>query len=197
MARESQPVKRAADVKKEIAGVRRKYKVSVNQHTKLLPAEVPYIEDTVVVLKVAGYTRTQMAKIIGISKGQVREILEKPEVSERIVVLRKKLPNAAVELIQNFMIEAVVTIADIMRTERDSKIRMDAARELLDRGGAPKTTKAERHNLNEEKTTFADDGIVDKLRRASPEVQEQAATMIEGLEKLLSEHANAGDPEDE
>jgi len=183
--RNSQPVKRAADSKRQLASVRRKYKVDVNKSRRLLPAEVPYVEDMVVVLKIAGYSRSQMAKVIGISKGQIKLMLDNPDVSEKIVSLRARLPNAAIDLIQGLMIEAVMTIADVMRTENDSKVRLTAAFDLLDRGGASKVSRQERHNLNEERTTFTDDGIVEALRQASPEVQEQAAQLIEALEKLL------------
>jgi hypothetical protein len=183
--RNSQPAKRAADAKRQIASVRRKYKVDVNKSRKLLPAEIPYVEDMVVVLKIAGYSRSQMAKVIGISKGQIKLMLDNPDVAEKIVSLRARLPNAAIDLIQGLMIEAVMTIADVMRTENDNKVRLTAAFDLLDRGGASKVSRQERHNLNEERTTFTDDGIVEALRAASPEVQEQAAQLIEALEKLL------------
>lgn len=193
--RNSQPVKRAADAKREIAGVRRKYKLDVNKSRKLLPAEIPYVEDMVVVLKIAGYSRSQMAKVIGISKGQIKMILETPEVTNKIVSLRARLPNAAIDLIQGLMIEAVMTIADVMRTENDNKVRLSAAFDLLDRGGAAKVSRQERHNLNEERTTFTDDGIVDALRQASPEVQEQAAQIIESLEQLLGTAASKAEQE--
>jgi hypothetical protein len=196
--RNSQPAKRAADGKRQIASVRRRYKVDVNKSRKLLPAEVPYVDDMIVVLKIAGYSRSQMAKVVGISKGQIKLSLEKPEVIEKIVSLRSRLPNAAIDLIQGLMIEAVMTVADVMRTEDDSKMRLTAAFDLLDRGGAAKVSRQERHNLNEERTTFTDDGIVEALRKASPEVQEQAAQMIEQLENLLGTAAtSAGEGEDD
>lgn len=182
----SQPDVRAADAKRRVSGVRRKYKVDVNKSRTLLPAEVPYVEDMVVVLKIAGYSRMQMAKVIGISKGQIKSILDKPEVSEKIVSIRARLPNAAIDLIQGLMIEAVMTVADVMRTEDDNKIRLTAAFDLLDRGGAAKTSRTEAHRINEDRTTFTDDGIVEALRKVSPEVQEKAAGLIEELEKLLA-----------
>jgi DNA-binding XRE family transcriptional regulator len=49
------------------------------------------------VLKLAGYTNSQIASAIGISRGQVREILEKPEVTEKLS-LRTRLPQAALDL---------------------------------------------------------------------------------------------------
>jgi hypothetical protein len=195
--RQSQPIKRAADAKREVARVKRKYKVDLNKRKKLLPAEISHVEDTVVVLKLAGYSRSQMAKVIGISKGQVKEILELPAVNERLVELRQALPQAALDLLQGYMIEAVQAIVDVMRSTHDDKFVLQAASEILDRAGLPKASRQERHQVNEDRTTFTDEGIVDRLRAAPVHVQEQAATMIEQLENLLTQHADAEGEEDD
>jgi hypothetical protein len=184
------PAKRSADAKREIAHVKRKYKVNLNKPRNLLPAEVPHVEDTIVVLKLAGYTRSQMSKVIGVSKGQIKQILDRPDISERIVEIRQALPQAALDLLQGYMIEAVQAIVDVMRTSSDSKYILSAASEILDRAGLPKASKQERHTVNEDRTTFTDQGIVERLRESSPEVQEQAAQMIESLESLLTQHAD-------
>jgi hypothetical protein len=190
----STPVRRAAAKTKEVEQIRRRYKLNTSRRTRLLPAEVPHIEQMVVVLKLANYSRVQMSKIIGISREQVSEILAQPRVNEEITILRKKIPAAAIELLQDFMIEAVITLADVMRSTADDKIRIQAAEAVLDRGGIPRASRQERHQVNEERTTIMDDGILDKLREAPVEVQEQAAQVIEQLEKLLgkekSEPAN-------
>lgn len=188
--RESTPATRAADAKREIASVRRKYKVELNKKRNLLPGEIPHVKDTVLVLKLAGYTRTQMSKVIGISKGQVREFLEMPDVVERLTQLRAALPQAALDLLQGYMIEAVQAIVDVMRTTHDDKLILQAAGEILDRAGLPKSSRQERTQINDNRTTFTDDGLLEKLRTASPAVQEQAAQLIESLEKLLSDSAN-------
>jgi hypothetical protein len=187
--RESQPDKRAADVKREVAAVRRKYKVDLNKRKKLMPAEIPGIKDTIIVLKLAGYSRSQMSKIVGISKGQIKELLEEADVTERIVTLRSALPQAALDLLQGYMIEAVQAIVDVMRRTNDDKLIIQAAGEILDRAGLPKSSRQERSQINENRTIITDDGLLDRLRGASPEVQEQAAQLIEGLENLLAEHS--------
>lgn len=186
MRRPSTPDARAAVKKKQVDSIRRQYKLNTSRRVKLLPAEVPHVEQMVVVLKLANYSQVQMSKIIGISRNQVSEILQQPKINEEIVILRKKLPAAALELLQDFMIEAVMVIADVMRTTDDDKMRITAAESLLDRGGVVKVSKQERLQVNEEKTTFTDEGILDKLREASPEVQERAAQLIEELESTLA-----------
>jgi hypothetical protein len=181
--RASTPATRAAAKKHQVDSIRRQYRLNTARRIKLLPAEVPHVEQMVVVLKLANYSQVQMAKIIGISREQVKEILEQPRINEEIIVLRGKIPAAALELLQDFMIEAVMVLADVMRTSNDDKLRMSAAEALLDRGGVVKVSKQER--VNEDKTTITDNGIVEKLREAPPEVQEEAAQLIESLEALL------------
>ena len=193
--RRSTPDSRKAATKKHTDSIRRKYKV--RKHVKLLPSEVPHVEQMIVVLKLASYSQVQMAKIIGISREQVKEILEKPKVIEEINILRAKLPAAATELLQDFMIEAVMTYVDVMRTAENDKTRIEAANEILDRGGIPKVSRSERHNINDERTTITDDGIVERLRDAPVEVQEKAAQLIEGLEALLAEAATVSEEDDE
>jgi hypothetical protein len=200
VANRSTPAKRASDGKKQVKRIQRHYKTDLKKRRKLLPGEIEYVDDMTLVLKLAGYTNSQIASAIGISRGQVKEILEKPEVTEKLLALRTRLPQAALDLIQGLMIEAVVTIADVMRTEIDPKWRLQSAFDLLDRGGVTKASRQERHNINEDRTTFTDDGIVEKLRAASPEVQEEAAQIIERLEVLLqveAETADVGEGEDE
>jgi hypothetical protein len=195
--RSSVPDRRAADGKHEVAKIRRKYKVTLNKRHKLLPGEVRHVESMIVILKVAGYSQRQMAQVVGISKGQVKEILTKPEVSEEIVALRAAIPRAALELIQNYMIESIMTIVDVMRTEPDNKIVLAAAGDILDRGGMPKASRQERHQVNEDRTTFTDEGLLERLREAPIEVQERAAVMIDEFEKLLTEHADKEEEGDE
>lgn len=89
------------------------------------------------------------------------------------------------------MIEAVQAIVDVMRVADDHGVVLKAASEILDRTGLPKTSKQERHNTNEDAITVTDDGIVDRLREASPEVQEEAAQLVERLESLLAASAEA------
>ena len=149
---------------------------------KLLPGEIEHVENMVIVLHLAGYNKTQIGQTIGLSHTQVIQLLDQPHVAEALVEIRAALPKAALDLLQGYMIEAVQTIVDIMRTETDNKIVLQAASEILDRSGLAKASRQERHQINENRTVFSDDGIVEKLRKASPEVQEQAAQAIEALE---------------
>jgi hypothetical protein len=182
-ARQSTPVRRAAAKKKQIDSLRRKYNLNTSRRLKLLPAEVPHVEQMVVVLKLANYSKTQISKIVGISYAQVTEILAQPRINEEIAILRKKIAAAALELLQDFMIEAVMVLVDVMRTSQDDAMRIKASESLLDRGGVVKISRSER--VDEERITVSDDGLLEKLREAPVEVQEQAAQLIEQLEGML------------
>lgn len=183
------PEARAKAKSSEANKIRRRYKKNLTLSRKLLPGELPYVEDMVLVLKLAGYNNTQVGQVIGLSHTQVNEILGNPKVSEKMISLRAALPQAALDLMQGYMIEAVQTIVDVMRTELDNKLVLQAAGEILDRSGLSKASRQERHQINEQRTTLTDDGLIERLRAASPEVQEQAAQAIEALESLLTDKA--------
>jgi hypothetical protein len=182
----STPIKRASEAKRRNESIRRKYKVNLNIPAKLLPSEVPHVETMVAVLKLAGYSRNQISAVVGISRDQTSEILNNPKISDEIAYLRSRIPQAALEILEGYMLEAIHVYVDVIRNSDDDKLRVMAASEILDRGGVPKASRQERHTVNEDRTTLVDDGIVAKLREASPEIQEEAAQLIEGLEKLLT-----------
>ena len=184
--RQSTPNRRSSEAKKDLLRVRRRYKTDTTRKRRLIPAEIPLVMNMVAVLHIAHYPNVQIARIVGISRGQVAEMLEAPEVVEMVVKLREGLPDAALDLMEGYMIEAVQAIVDVMRVSQDDGVVLKAAAEILDRTGLGKVSKQERSTTHEERTTFTDDGIVDALREASPEVQEQAAQLIEQLEGLLT-----------
>lgn len=192
MPRESTPNERAADAKKRVTSVRRKYKLNVNKPRKLHEKEITHVADMVVVLKLASYSNTQIGRIVGLSRGQVKEFLDDPAMQARMVDLRASLPAAALDLLQGYLIEAVQALVDVMRRTDDDGLIIKAAGEILDRAGIPKSSRQERKIEESQVTVFTDDGIVEALREASPEVQEQAAQMIENLQDFLKQ-ASSGE----
>jgi transcriptional regulator with XRE-family HTH domain len=180
------PEARSKAKERENLRIRRRYKKNLNLSRKLLPGEKVHVEDMAVVLRLAGYSQDQIARVIGLSQTQVMELLKNPVVNEKLVTMRKALPAAALDLLQDYMIEAVQTVVDVMRSSDDDKIVLQAAGEILDRSGLAKASRQERHQITENRTVFTDDGILEQLRKASPELQEQAAQVIEQLENLLN-----------
>jgi len=182
--------------------VRRKYKTNLKKRKKFITGEEDYVKEMIVVLKIAGYSNSQIGSIVGVSRGQVKLLLSKPDAQELLLVLREKLPEAALALLQSYSIEAVQSIVGVMRSSTDDTVILKAASEVLDRAGLPKMSKSEAniHKTQEYKTTLSDEGIVDRLRQLPPELQEQAAQMVENIEKLLEENStevNNGSAEDD
>jgi transcriptional regulator with XRE-family HTH domain len=179
--------------------IRRRYKKNLDSQVKIMPGQMDFIRDMVMVLKLVNYSQRQIASIVGISRDQVSEILNDTRVSERLVHLQANVSKAALDLLESYLVEAVMVVVEIMRSSNDDAVRLRAAGEVFDRAGLPKSSRQERKH--EEKLTFTDDGIVAAIRILPPEAQEQAAQMIEEFEKFLGEHAkhlgNDGDKDKE
>lgn len=173
------PEDRSKDLVKRTARIRRRYKSDVTKKKRFLPGEEYGIVQMVVVLRLAGYSNTQIAKTIGVSRGQVKAYLDTPDGAELLTTLREALPAAALDLLENYTIEAVQAIVDVMRASEDDTVILKAAAEILDRAGLPKASRQERTQTNEQKITVTDDGMLEALRQLPPEKQEEAAAMIE------------------
>lgn len=188
MPRQAQPEERATWIDKERRKVRRKYSSDkqLKRPRKFIPGEEEFVGVQVAVLKISGYTNAQIGRTLGVSKGQVSEFLKKPEVADLVLSLRRTLPAAAIELMQSFMIEGVMVLVEIMRQSGDDKIRVEAVKELFDRGGVPKISRQERKQESEEVVKFNDEALVDRIRELPPEKQEEAAQMIEALSNFLN-----------
>lgn len=184
------PEERAELQQKSVKRIRRRYKVALNKKKVYSPGEREHLIDMVIVLKLGGYSNNQIGSSVGISRGQVKEILEEPKTAERLLDLRNNLPGAALDLLHGYSIEAVQAIADVMRSTEDDALILKAAAEILDRVGIAKVSKAEReiHNTNENKFTVgAEEGLLESLRELPPDRQEEAAQMIEQLENFVAE----------
>jgi hypothetical protein len=164
--------RRLAAREKDLSRIRRRYKTNLRKSRPLLPGEVTY-DEMAIILRIAGYSVTQICRTVGISVDQCKQMLEDPGVTDRLVAMRSALPQAALDLMQGYMVEAVQAIVDVMRKSDDDKLILSAAGEILDRSGLAKASRQERHQINESRTTITDDGLVDKLREASPEVRKR------------------------
>lgn len=176
------------------SSAQKKYKVNLKSRSRVdLPKEQEILEDTIVVLKVAHYSNMQIAKIVGLSRGQVAEILKSPNVERRVATLGAKLPQAALNQIQNFMIEAVMWIIHVGRAnlgpDGDHSLVLRAADQLLDRGGTPKVSRNERKEESQGMLDHIGRGghedVFSEIGNLSPELQERAAQLYDALEDGL------------
>lgn len=189
MARRT-PEERAGTAEKSVRRIKRKYKQTLSKDKKFALGEKEHAKEMTIVLKLAGYSHNQIGSVIGISRGQVAELLKEPGTAERLEKLRKSLPAAALDLLHGYTIEAVQAIVDVLRKTEDDALILKAASEILDRAGIGKVSKGEQHNVNENKTTFGtDDRTLDALRQLPPDKQEEAAVMMEQFEQFLADAA--------
>jgi transposase len=174
--------------------IRRQFKATAQKGRKhRMLAEIEFRKEMAVILKIAGYTLDQIAASLGEGVPTVKKWFEDPNTQDRYEAMVKTLTRSAMELLQTYTIEAVQTIATVMRTSDNDRYIIEAAKEILDRGGLPRTTHqvSETTSVRHQETEITDTTLLEKLRKASPEVQEQAAIAIEQLENLLAENAES------
>ena len=187
------PDDRAAEIEKQTAKVKKRYKLDTKKRRKVTDVEKAVIIDSIVCLRVASYTNSQIASIVGISKGQVKEIVADEKVQQRILFLKDRLPEAAVQLARSYLIEAVQAVVHVLRTEKDNALVLKAAAEIFDRFGLPKLSRAEVKTGDSPDAPWEDKedkSLLDNFRSAPPEIQEKAAQLHEmfeeGLRNLLA-----------
>ena len=186
------PEGKAAKLQEQKKAVTRKYKTNVTRRRKFnFEGEEELVIDMIIFLKIANYSNTQIAMIVGVSKGQVAKYLDDGNVQKRYISLKAKLPEAAFALGQAYLIEAVQAVANVMRTTDDDSVVLKAAGEIFDRFGIPKVSRTEMKNPEESGDEHpVDKTLMDRIRAASPEVQQGVAELQEmfetGIEQLLA-----------
>lgn len=187
------PEDRAEIIDKANAKARKGYRINTKQRRKDVGEdEIGVIKDMLVSLRLVGYSVTQCAAIVGLSRGQVREITDDPNFKKRLTALQTKLPEAAVNLGRAYLVEAVQSVLHVMRTETDNALVLKAAAEIFDRFGIPKVSRTEgKIETPDNPDNGAIETWMDKLRSAPPEIQEKVAALqesfTEGVERILSE----------
>ena len=189
------PDEKAASLRKATEKARKRHKVVVTKRRKFtFEGEEDLVKDMIVVLKLANYSNTQVAMIVGISRKQVAAFLEDGNVQKKYLALKERLPQAALELGRAYLIEAVEAVVHVMRTTDDDAIILKAAAELFDRFGIPKSSRVETDKADGEENPMSDPTLMDRIRKASPEQQAQIADLQEmweqGLEQILKESQN-------
>jgi hypothetical protein len=185
------PDERSQSIQRRRSRQKKGYKVNVHTRRNFtLPGEEDLVKDMVAVLKLVNYTNVQIATIVGCSKGQVATYLNDPRVQKKILMLRERLPQAAIDLMQAYLIEAVQWIVDVGRTSSDEGMVLKAASEILDRGGIPKLSRNE---------TVKPGGPLDKIDRSGHEsvftkfdkldddAKEEAALLYDAFESGLNQ----------
>jgi hypothetical protein len=186
------PADRAAALEVQTARVKKRYKLNVKTKRRFeIQGEEELVKDMIVVLKLANYTHGQIGSIVGVSRGQVREYLQDENLQKKLLHLREALPQAALELGQAYLIEAVQAVVHVLRTEPDNALVLKAAAEMFDRFGLPKLSRTEAKVDETSNFGSTDESLISQFRGVSPEFQEKAAQLHdmfeEGLRNLLAE----------
>lgn len=163
------------------------------------PGEENHLKTISIILKIAGYSHTQIAASIGVTRGQVGDWLAEEKTQALYIDTLNAIPKAAKDLMQTYSIEAVHAIVDVMRSSTDDRMILEAAKDILDRSGLPKATRSE---VDRQDTKKLEVGVnpddLSTLRDLPPHLQEQAAEMVENLEASLKELVtkNEKEPDD-
>lgn len=186
------PDEKAASLKKATDKARKRYKVNITKRRKFtFEGEQDLVKDMIVVLKLANYSNSQIAMIVGISRKQVAVFLEDGNVQKQYMALKSRLPQAALELGRAYLIEAVEAVVHVMRTTEDEGLILKAASEIFDRFGIPKSSRVETSPEpgEEDENSINDPTLMDRLRKASPETQDAVAQLTDafhdGIAQLL------------
>lgn len=188
------PEEKAASLKKRTEKARKRYKVNITKRRKFtFEGEEELVKDMIVVLKLANYSNTQIAMIVGISRNQVALFLEDGNVQKQYMALKTRLPQAALELGRAYLIEAVEAVVHVMRTTDDESLILKAAAEIFDRFGIPKSsrveTTADLGSSEDTDSMISDPTLMERLRKAAPETQDAVAQLTdafhEGIAQLL------------
>jgi hypothetical protein len=176
------PEERSEILEKANSKARRGYNKNTKRKAKLEDLDIAIVKDQLVALKViGGYSNTQCAMIIGISKGQCKEIVADPNFKSHIEAVKKNLPQAALNLGRAYLVEAVQAVVHVMRTEHDNALVLKAAAEIFDRFGIPKVSRSESKIDTTQPEAEIPNDVMTQLKQARPEVQAQIADLHEGF----------------
>lgn len=176
----------------------KKLAAPVRKGKRRSPGELEFKKDMMIILKVAGYSHTQVAAAMGEGLSTIQAWGQDPDVAAKYLKVTQELTSAARRLLETYTIEAIQTIADLMRDSADESIILKAATEILDRGGLPKVSRSEQKQERQDTHIFGtDDDTTEALRALSPELQEQAAQMMDELVEFLNDNAKTKKQEPE
>lgn len=149
-------------------------------------------------LKAQDYSWNYISDSLGISKDVLRRWYSDPELGmqARVEEIMQDIVTGAVKLLKTYAIEIIEELMVIFRTTADETLASRIGFDLLDRLGIAKVNKSEsvvaQTNTSQEVLKISDpDGILEKLKDASPEAQAEAAAHLEAaLALALPEGVN-------
>lgn len=182
------------DEQKRIRG-RLTKSVRVKKYGAHLPGEERYKKQMAVIWKVGvpGIGYDEIAARLGEPEPTVRRWFNSDVVVKEFYDwVLNNLKGATLSLLQTYALEAVETLALLMRFGQE-KYMFEAAKEILSMAGPPKTTRQEIETESTKKHEWSDrDKMVEEIRKLPPEEQERAVAAMEKFEELLAANSPDG-----
>lgn len=174
--------------------------VKIKKASPHLPGEERQKKQMAVLLKVGvpGISYTEIGARLGETKSVVKGWFQKDaDLKEFYMWVLENLKDGALELMKTYSLEAVETLAVLMRFGSE-KYMFESAREILDRIGVPKVSRSEIEAEHVQRHEWSDrDSLTAEIRELPPEYQEEAIKVVERLENLLAEHSSVEDNSDD
>lgn len=173
----------------------------ITADASLVDVERRMKQETLVLLKAAGFSHTYCADALGVARSTITAWLadEDLNLSDKIEKTHEKMIASTVKLMQSYSLEIVQMLMDIARTTDNEERAVKIGFEILDRLGLAKVNKSESISaatVREEREVNIVDrtGILEVAKHAPPEVQAALASRVEDLIALASEHRQIAAP---
>lgn len=185
------------DIKKRYKRGGKQTKRELVSFESLSDVEKAVKQEAACFLKAADFSHTYIAEALGTTRGTVKGWFEgEPgeRMREHVAEIQQDYIDGAVKLLKTYAIELIEMLVDIARDlDVDAKTRIQAITEALDRAGMSKVNKSQSAvTSTERKEVDITDrtGLVDALKDAPPEVQQEVARRIDEAMSLVSEHTD-------
>ncbi|MBU3185645.1 helix-turn-helix domain-containing protein [Clostridium estertheticum] len=120
-------------------------------------------------LIVKGESKTEIAKLIKVSRKTIYNWIEDEEFKKELSEMREESKNRAKEIINNEAVKAAKIVVDLMQKAKSEKVRYGAASDILDRGLGKATSRMELADSREGE----DDVSVDVLDQEIKEIDNE------------------------
>jgi hypothetical protein len=147
------------------------------------PNEILHKQNIAVFLKVATYTHSEIAAALGERKHTVKTWFKEPRVIALYEESLESITGAARTFLETLSINAVKRLGELVNSS-DSKVALDAIREVLDRGGLPKLSRVEK---KEDKHETKDDNLTLNFNVRTAEEADRVEALIAEAEGITSD----------
>jgi hypothetical protein len=193
------PRKTGATLEEQRANIRKRYKHGTRARKRLVNVEsLTDVEraakkEAACYLKAADYSFSYIADALGLSSSGVRKWFEDEGMRVKVAQIQADYVDGAVKLLKTYAIELIEMLVEIARSDVDAKTRITAITEALDRMGMSKVNKSQSAVVSTERTEVDltdKTGLLEAMRDAPPEIQQEMARKMDEMMALAGEHTD-------